>query len=110
MSTSTATPLLEPEHAVDSQNPWLGLVSFTEALRDYFHGRSEEADELFRRVKREVLTVLFGQSGLGKTSLLQAGLFPRLRREGFLPVAIRLGFDPQRRGCHCRSRRPWPRP
>ena len=93
MSTSTATPLLEPEHAVDSQNPWLGLVSFTEALRDYFHGRSEEAGELFRRVKREVLTVLFGQSGLGKTSLLQAGLFPRLRREGFLPVAIRLSFD-----------------
>ncbi len=95
MSTSTATPLLEPEHAVDSQNPWLGLVSFTEALRDYFHGRNKEADELFRRVKREVLTVLFGQSGLGKTSLLQAGLFPRLRREGFLPVAIRLDFDRQ---------------
>ena len=83
---------------MDSQNPWLGLVSFTEALRDYFHGRNKEADELFRRVKREVLTVLFGQSGLGKTSLLQAGLFPRLRREGFLPVAIRLGFDPQAPG------------
>ena len=36
------------------------------------------------------LTVLFGQSGLGKSSLLQAGLFPRLRAERYLPVAIRL--------------------
>ena len=34
--------------------------------------------------------MLFGQSGLGKSSLLQAGLFPRLRAEGYLPVAIRL--------------------
>jgi tetratricopeptide (TPR) repeat protein len=75
---------------VDTQNPWLGLVSFTEKQRAYFHGRSEEADELLRRVERTDLTVLFGQSGLGKSSLLQAGLFPRLRAEGYLPVAIRL--------------------
>jgi hypothetical protein len=51
---------------------------------------SDEADELLRRVGRRDLTVLFGQSGLGKSSLLQAGLFPRLREEGYLPVAIRL--------------------
>ena len=110
MSTSTATPLLEPEHAVDSQNPWLGLVSFTEALRDYFHGRDKEADELFRRVKREVLTVLFGQSGLGKTSLLQAGLFPSCAVKGSCRSPSGSVLIPRRRGCHCRSRRPWPRP
>src|SRR6516162_10347383 len=37
-------------------------------------------------------TLLFGQSGLGKTSLLQAGLFPLLRRNSFLPVPIRLDY------------------
>ncbi len=75
---------------VDAQNPWPGLVAFTEELQGFFHGRAEEADELLRRVERKDLTVFFGQSGLGKSSLLQAGLFPRLRAEGYLPVAIRL--------------------
>lgn len=83
-----------PVATVDAQNPWLGLVSFTEQTRGYFHGREEEAAELGRRVQRKLLTVLFGQSGLGKTSILQAGLVPRLRPEGFCPVYVRLDYDP----------------
>ena len=79
---------------VDAQNPWPGLVAFTEELQEFFHGRAEEADDLLRRVNRKNVTVLFGQSGLGKSSLLQAGLFPLLRVEGFLPVAIRLDHAP----------------
>lgn len=37
--------------------------------------------------------MLFSKSGLGKTSLLQAGLFPRLRRQHLLPVLVRLNHD-----------------
>jgi hypothetical protein len=84
-----------PVATVDEQNPWLGLVSFTEETRGYFHGREEEAAELGRRVQRKLLTILFGQSGLGKTSILQAGLVPRLRPEGFCPVYVRLDYSPQ---------------
>lgn len=47
---------------------------------------------MFRLVMRERLTVLFGLSGLGKSSLLQAGLFSALRRESVFPVYIRLDF------------------
>jgi len=83
-----------PVATVDPQHPWLGLVSFTEETRGYFHGREAEAAELSRRVQRKLLTVLFGQSGLGKTSILQAGLVPRLRPEGFCPVYVRLDYDP----------------
>lgn len=90
---SPATPAA-PVATVDAQNPWLGLVSFTEETRGYFHGREEESAELSRRVQRKLLTVLFGQSGLGKTSILQAGLVPRLRPEGFCPVYVRLDYDP----------------
>ncbi|MGA9852215.1 MAG: hypothetical protein WBR15_04730, partial [Gammaproteobacteria bacterium] len=82
------------DHAVtlDPENPWLGLFSYTEETRAYFHGRDEEAAELARRVQRTILTVLFGQSGLGKTSLLRAGLVPRLRKQGYCPVYVRIDY------------------
>jgi tetratricopeptide (TPR) repeat protein len=77
---------------IDPQQPWLGLDSFSEATRAYFYGREEEIAELARRVQRKPLTVLFGQSGLGKTSILRAGLVPRLRPEGYCPVYVRLDY------------------
>lgn len=80
--------------ALDPENPWLGLFSYTEQTRAYFHGRDEETAELARRVQRKLLSVLFGQSGLGKTSLLRAGLVPRLRAEGFCPVYVRVDYAP----------------
>ena len=90
----TESPSLPVRIEVDDQHPWLGLDAFTEKTSEYFYGRAAEAEELFRRVKREPLTVLFGMSGLGKTSLVLAGLFPALRAEGFLPVYIRLDHEP----------------
>lgn len=80
---------------LDPENPWLGLFSYSEETRAYFHGRDEEAAELARRVQRKLLTVLFGQSGLGKTSLLRAGLVPRLRGADFCPVYVRIDYAPE---------------
>jgi WD40 repeat protein len=81
----------EPQRpALSPDSPWPGLDPFDETDRQYFHGRAVEADELLRLVRRELLTVLFGRSGLGKTSLLQAGLFPLLRAGDSLPVYLRL--------------------
>jgi WD40 repeat protein len=80
-----------PEH-VDSQHPWIGLASFTEGDRKFFAGRGGDIDELLRLLRRDALTLLFGVSGLGKTSLLQAGIFPVLRAEDCLPVPIRLDY------------------
>ena len=78
---------------IDAERPWPGLLPFGEDSRMYFHGREAETDELFRLIEREPLTVLFGQSGLGKSSLLNAGVFPNLRRAGYLPVYLRLNLD-----------------
>jgi WD40 repeat protein len=75
---------------VDADNPWPGLDFFAEKSRAFFHGRDAEADLLLTMVRHRLLTVLYGQSGLGKSSLLQAGLFPRLRADGWLPVYVRL--------------------
>jgi len=79
---------------LDAQNPWPGLDAFDEAGREFFHGRAEEIAELLRKVREAPLTVLFGKSGLGKTSLLRAGLFPRLREEQVFPVYVRLALRP----------------
>jgi tetratricopeptide (TPR) repeat protein len=73
------------------QNPWPGLRAFTENDSEFFFGRERETAELLDLVQRSPVVVLYGQSGLGKTSLLQAGLFPGLKRNDFLP--IRLRFD-----------------
>src|SRR3954467_2449418 len=76
--------------AVDRENPWPGLASYTEQQSGLFYGRDEEIRALARLMERKALTVLFGQSGLGKSSLLQAGVFPRLRATNFCPIYIRL--------------------
>src|SRR4051812_30053656 len=81
--------------AVDQSRPWLGLTSFSEETRAFFYGRDEEVAELARRVQRKLLTVLFGQSGLGKTSILRAGIVPRLRGQGYCPVYVRIDYGPQ---------------
>src|SRR3954469_9645493 len=76
--------------AVDHENPWPGLASFTEELSGFFYGRDEEIRTLTRLLERKALTVLFGQSGLGKSSLLQAGVFPKLRATNYCPIYIRV--------------------
>jgi tetratricopeptide (TPR) repeat protein len=98
VSEALAEPRADPAAAaanlnlVDAENPWLGLDSFSEETRGFFHGRDEEIGELARRVQRKLLAILFGQSGLGKTSILRAGIVPRLRREGYCPVYVRIDY------------------
>ena len=98
MSAAVAEPRADPAacasnlNLVDADNPWLGLDSFSEETRGFFHGREEEIGELARRVQRKLLAILFGQSGLGKTSILRAGIVPRLRREGYCPVYVRIDY------------------
>ena len=82
--------LLAVGTVIDAQNPWPGLRAFDEVAQGFFSGRDAESSELVRLVGQAPLTVLFGKSGLGKTSLVQAGLFPRLRQQNILPVYVRL--------------------
>src|SRR6516164_7590584 len=92
MNAAVRQPVIEGAATVDEKNPWLGLASFTEETRAYFFGREEEVAELARRVQRKLLTLLFGQSGLGKTSILRAGLVPRLRGQGYCPIYVRIAY------------------
>ncbi len=90
---SSADRITAHVFGADPESPWLGLRSFTEETQGYFFGRNAELQDFFERVLHKPLTVLFGQSGLGKTSLIQAGLIPKLRASGLLPVRIRLRYE-----------------
>ncbi|MDH6247465.1 hypothetical protein [Mycobacterium sp. OTB74] len=79
---------------LDRGNPWPGLESFAEDAHAFFFGRDSEIAELQIRVIDNPVTVLYGRSGFGKTSLLQAGLFPSLRAHHFLPIHIRFDLKP----------------
>ena len=58
--------------------------------QELFFGRDRETHELLHQILSTQLLVVYGKSGLGKTSLMQAGLFPRLRDRDFLPLPVRL--------------------
>ncbi len=86
--------LLSGAAALDQDNPWPGLDYFDERASKRFRGRDAETRELLRRVAVSPVTVLFGKSGLGKTSLLRAGVFPRLREDNLLPIYVRFDVAP----------------
>lgn len=65
----------------------------TDLDRKLFFGRDAEKDELLHLILAEKLVVLFAKSGMGKTSLLNAGVLQPLREQGFLPCTIRFN-DP----------------
>ena len=71
-----------------------GTRSFSENESDLFFGRNEDIERLQKQIQLEKLLVLFGKSGLGKSSLLNAGVFPLLKRDNkFLIIPVRIGLD-----------------
>ncbi|MEM7374263.1 MAG: DUF5675 family protein [Bacteroidota bacterium] len=69
-------------------NPAKGLHAYTEQDQAIFFGREQEVEELADRLQNQALTVLTGPSGVGKTSLIQAGLIPRFRQKGWNDLII----------------------
>ena len=77
-------PLVSVSGVIDS--PYRGLGSFEEQDAAFFFGRETATTELLSRLSRHLqgpgLLVVSGVSGAGKSSLLQAGVLPRIRGAG----------------------------
>lgn len=74
--------------AVDLESPYLGLNPFEAAHADYFFGRTLDSAVLVDNVLARRMIVLYGSSGVGKSSVLNAGLPRALRDRGVTPRII----------------------
>ena len=73
------------------KSPFKFLDSFTKEDREIFFGREKEIEELYRRVFRSKIMLVYGVSGTGKSSLINCGLANKFRDEDWLPLNIRRG-------------------
>ena len=90
--------------AGDEPCPYLGLNAFGEEDARWFFGREPFVEALVRAVDSSPVVAVIGPSGSGKSSVVQAGLFPVLRqRGGWTMATLRPGPDPWSglAGCLC---------
>lgn len=83
-ATKPATPTLdnspelrEPPKALES--PYKGLVPYSEEDAAFFFGREVDQNLIIANLRIWRLTLFYGESGVGKSSVLQAGVVPALR-------------------------------
>ena len=71
-------------------NRYPGSRPFTKEYKSLFFGRNKDIKELRRHINAHKITVLYGKSGLGKSSLLNAGVVPLLEtQDNYLSYFIR---------------------
>ena len=84
------------------RNPWAGLSSYDDPINIAnplkFCGRDEESLDVFNLIDDNIVVTLYGKSGIGKTSLLNAGVFPLLRDNNYTPIYVRLGANVNNEG------------
>lgn len=74
--------------SIESKNPWRGLEAYREG--EIIYGRDEDIRRLTQCTLNDIDTVLYGRSGIGKSSIINAGIMPAARRADFTPITIRL--------------------
>ncbi|MDF1815043.1 MAG: DUF4062 domain-containing protein [Verrucomicrobiales bacterium] len=80
------------------ENPYVGLRKFAEQDACKFFGRNSVTDEIIQKVASFPLVTVFGRSGSGKSSVVQAGVIPRFRKEN--PGARVIVFSPEKNPFH----------
>ncbi|XXT24987.1 serine/threonine-protein kinase [Sorangium sp. So ce429] len=78
------------------ESPFSGLSSFQEADADRFFGRAQDLAGVVARLRSQPLLAIAGASGVGKSSLVRAGVIPALKRsgEGWEALVVRPGREP----------------
>ncbi|MCF3588233.1 CHAT domain-containing protein [Planktothrix agardhii 1029] len=76
-------------------NPYQGLAAFEEEDADFFFGQENFVNKLVEVTQNQPLVGIIGPSGSGKSSVVFAGLIPKLRQQGnWLIEVFRPGKEP----------------
>ena len=77
-----------------TKRPYKFLDYFTEQDTDIFFGREQEIYEICSKILNHRSFLIYGRSGVGKSSITHAGLIPELKRQGHFAFVIRSFSDP----------------
>ena len=84
------TPNLpEPQADLIKACPYLGLVPYSEADADFFFGRQSDTQIIVANCLTTRVTLFYGTSGVGKSSVLYAGVMRELRSRALASLARR---------------------
>jgi hypothetical protein len=79
-----------PKPVFQRTQPYKRLLAYQPEDRSIFFGRQNESEQLLALVHANQLVILYGDSGAGKSSLLGAGLIPRLEEDDYLVWSERI--------------------
>ncbi len=82
------------QRALITGSPYKGLEKFEEGDKDKFFGRDRWIIELTNHLIEKNILLLLGASGSGKSSLVQAGLIPKLKDNFGANKLVNLTFVP----------------
>ena len=99
MFLKTAQPLTEFDIQEDkpgqiTRRPYKFLDFYREADSDLFFGRESEIDSICSKILTHRSLILYGRSGVGKSSIIYAGIVPALKKEGPLVSVLRTFHNP----------------
>ncbi|MFY9553541.1 MAG: winged helix-turn-helix domain-containing protein [Blastocatellia bacterium] len=83
-----------PGRKPGTARPYKFLDYYTERDASLFFGREEEVEGICSQILAHRSFILHGRSGVGKSSILRAGLMPRLKSQGHLVFVVRSFTDP----------------
>lgn len=74
-------------------NPWLALSTYEEKDKDKFKGREQDTQNMLKMLQQNEYVICYAASGDGKSSLINAGVCPEMKKIGYYPIKIVFSSD-----------------